>query len=252
MNPSMDLRSESLSYPTVGHRYNSDSDSIEHIMDKALIFNFAAAMLSIVNPFGNLPLFISYTAGERKRVRNWLAVFIALTVLGLLTIFLLIGTELLNFFGITIPAFQISGGILLLLTGIEMVHGKKTIDNPGVADKLYRDDLKEAESIFSKILVPLGIPLFVGPGAISTVILYRSRVRNRSTLLGEIAVLVGTSLIVLLTLLMADRIQRLLGAIGIEIATRLLGLVLAAIGVQFILNGLANATVGVINPAVTR
>lgn len=94
-------------------------------MDKALIFNFAAAMLSIVNPFGNLPLFISYTAGERKRVRNWLAVFIALTVLGLITIFLLIGTELLNFFGITIPAFQISGDILLLLTGIGMVHGKK-------------------------------------------------------------------------------------------------------------------------------
>jgi multiple antibiotic resistance protein len=221
-------------------------------MDKALIFNFAAAMLSIVNPFGNLPLFISYTAGERKRVRNWLAVFIALTVFGLLTIFLLVGTELLNFFGITIPAFQISGGILLLLTGIGMVHGKKTIDNPGVADKLYRDDLKEAESIFSKILVPLGIPLFVGPGAISTVILYSSRVHNQSTLVGEIAVLMGISLVVLLTLLMADRIQSLLGAIGIEIATRLLGLVLAAIGVQFILNGLATATVGLINPEVTR
>jgi multiple antibiotic resistance protein len=221
-------------------------------MDKALIFNFAAAMLSIVNPFGNLPLFISYTAGERKRVRNWLAVFIALTVLGLLTIFLLVGTELLNFFGITIPAFQISGGILLLLTGIGMVHGKKTIDNPGLADKLYRDDLKEAESIFSKILVPLGIPLFVGPGAISTVILYSSRVHNQSTLFGEIVVLVVISLVVLLTLLMADRIQRLMGAIGIEIATRLLGLVLAAIGVQFILNGLATATVSLINPEVAR
>jgi multiple antibiotic resistance protein len=209
-------------------------------------------MLSIVNPFGNLPLFISYTAGERKRVRNWLAVFIALTVLGLLTIFLLVGTELLNFFGITIPAFQISGGILLLLTGIGMVHGKKTIDNPGLADKLYRDDLKEAESIFSKILVPLGIPLFVGPGAISTVILYSSRVHNQSTLFGEIVVLVVISLVVLLTLLMADRIQRLMGAIGIEIATRLLGLVLAAIGVQFILNGLATATVSLINPEVAR
>jgi multiple antibiotic resistance protein len=70
--------------------------------------------------------------------------------------------------------------------------------------------------------------------------------------LGEIAVLIGISFVVLLTLLMADRIQSLLGAIGIEIATRLLGLVLAAIGVQFIFNGLANATVGLINPEVTR
>jgi multiple antibiotic resistance protein len=95
-------------------------------MDKTLILNFAAAMLSIVNSFGNLPLFISYTAGERKQVRNWLAVFIALTVLVLLTVFLILGTELLNFFGITISAFQISGGILLLLTGIGMVRGNPT------------------------------------------------------------------------------------------------------------------------------
>jgi multiple antibiotic resistance protein len=221
-------------------------------MDKTLIFNFAAAMLSVVNPFGNLPLFISYTAGERKRVRNWLAVFIASTVFGLLTLFLVFGTELLNFFGITIPAFQISGGILLLLTGIRMVHGKKSLHNPELADKLFRDDLKEAESVFSKILVPLGIPLFVGPGAISTAILYSSRDRNQATLLGEIAVLMGISFVVLLTLLIADRIQNLLGTIGIEIATRLLGLILAAIGVQFILNGLASATVGLISPAVTR
>ena len=221
-------------------------------MDKTLIFNFAAAMLSIVNPFGNLPLFISYTAGERKQVRNWLAVFIAVTVLVLLTIFLILGTELLNFFGITIPAFQISGGILLLLTGIGMVHGKRTTHSPKLPDKFYRNDLKEAESIYSKILIPLGIPLFVGPGAISTVILYSSRVHNQSTLIGEIVVLAGISLVVLLILLSADRIQRLLGEMGIEIATRLLGLILAAIGVQFILNGLANATFGLINPEVTR
>ncbi len=173
-------------------------------MDRVLIFNFAAAMLAVVNPFGNLPIFISYTAGERRQVRNWLAVFIALTIFGLLTVFLVVGTELLTFFGITIPAFQISGGILLLLTGIGMVHGEKSVHNPELTDKLYRNDLQKAESIYSKILVPLGVPLFVGPGAISTVILYSSRLHNQATLIGEIVVLMGISLVVLMTLLIAD------------------------------------------------
>jgi MarC family membrane protein len=219
-------------------------------MDKTPIVNFAVAMLSVVNPIGNLPLFISYTAGESKRVRNWLAVFIALTILVSLNLFLIVGTQLLNFFGITIAAFQISGGILLLLTGIGMIQGKQTKSNRKLAAKLSENDLQEAELVYSKILVPLGIPIFVGPGAISTVILYSSRVQNHATLVGLIAVSIAIALVVLLTLLMADRIQRLLGAVGIEIATRLLGLILAAIGVQFILNGLGNATVGLIKPEV--
>jgi len=220
--------------------------------DVTLIFNFAAAMLSIVNPIGNLPIFISYTAGERKQVRNWLAAFIALTVFVLLTIFLVIGTGLLNFFGITIAAFRISGGILLLLTGITMVRGEQAQRHAALAAKAAPNALQEAESVYGKILVPLGIPLFVGPGAISTVILYSSQIQNPATRIALIGVLGAIALAVLFTLLLSDRIQALLGNLGMEIATRLLGLVLAAIGVQFMLNGLANATLGVINPAVAR
>jgi multiple antibiotic resistance protein len=221
-------------------------------VDTTLIFNFAAAMLSIVNPIGNLPLFISYTAGERKPVRTWLAVFIALTVFVLLTVFLVIGTGLLNFFGITIAAFRISGGILLLLTGIAMVRGEQGKRQAELAAKVDRSALREAEFIYGKILVPLGIPLFVGPGAISTVILYSSQIQNPATQVGMVAVLAAIALAVLITLLSSGPIQRLLGNIGMEVATRLLGLVLAAIGVQFILNGLANATLGWINPTVAR
>ena len=221
-------------------------------MDITLIFNFAAAMLSIVNPIGNLPIFISYTAGERKQVRTWLAVFVALTVFGLLTIFLIIGTGLLSFFGITIAAFRISGGILLLLTGITMIRGEQAKHQAELAAKVDRTDLMEAEFVYGKILVPLGIPLFVGPGAISTVILYSSQIQNPVTQLGLVGVLGAISLVVLFTLLSADLIQRLLGNVGMDVATRLLGLVLAAIGIQFMLNGLANATIGLINPAVAH
>lgn len=158
-------------------------------MDMTLIFNFAAAMLSVVNPIGNLPIFITYTAGERKQVRTWIAVFIALTVFVLLTVFLVIGTGLLNFFGITIAAFRISGGILLLLTGIAMVRGGQAKHHDELVAKGKQTDLKEAEFVYGRILVPLGIPLFVGPGAISTVILYSSQIQNPATQLGLIGVL---------------------------------------------------------------
>jgi multiple antibiotic resistance protein len=221
-------------------------------MDMTLIFNFAAAMLSIVNPIGNLPIFISYTAGVRKKVRIWLALFIALTVFALLTTFLLIGTALLNFFGITIAAFRISGGILLLLTGITMVRGNHAKGHLELATKISQNDLKEAEFVYGEILVPLGIPLFVGPGAISTVILYSDLIQNPTTRLGLIGVLGAISCAVLFALLLSDRIQRVLGRIGMEITTRLFGLILAAIGVQFILNGLASATIHLINPEVAR
>jgi multiple antibiotic resistance protein len=221
-------------------------------MDMTLIFNFAAAMLSVVNPIGNLPIFITYTAGERKQVRTWIAVFIALTVFVLLTVFLVIGTGLLNFFGITIAAFRISGGILLLLTGIAMIRGRQAKHHDGFAAKSNQTDLKEAEFVYGRILVPLGIPLFVGPGAISTVILYSSQIQNSATQLGLIGVLGAIALAVLFVLLSSDFLQRLLGSMGMEVATRLLGLILSAIGIQFILNGLANATIGLINPIVAR
>jgi multiple antibiotic resistance protein len=208
--------------------------------------------LSIVNPIGNLPLFISYTAGERKPVRTWLAAFIALTVFVLLTVFLMVGTGLLSFFGITIAAFRISGGILLLLTGIAMVRGEQAKRQAELAAKMDQSALREAELIYGKILVPLGIPLFVGPGAISTVILYSSQIQNPATQVGMIAVLATIAVAVLITLLSSGPIHRLLGNIGMEVATRLLGLVLAAIGIQFILNGLANATLGLINPAIAH
>jgi multiple antibiotic resistance protein len=221
-------------------------------MDMTLIFNFAAAMLSVVNPIGNLPIFITYTAGERKQVRTWIAVFIALTVFVLLTVFLVIGTGLLNFFGITIAAFRISGGILLLLTGIAMVRGGQAKHHDELVAKGKQTDLKEAKFVYGRILVPLGTPLFVGPGAISTVILYSSQIQNPATQLGLIGVLGAISLAVLFTLLSSAFLQRLLGNMGMEVATRLLGLILAAIGIQFILNGLANATIGLINPVVAR
>lgn len=221
-------------------------------MNWTLITNFAAALIALVNPLGNLPIFISYTVGERKNVQRLLAVFVAATVLVFLLLFLVTGQAILEFFGISLAAFRIAGGILLLLVGLGMVrsHEDKTVET--LMEKAERDDLLVAESQYRKIIVPLGIPLFVGPGSITTVILYASQSKNDETFIGLVGVIIAVSAVVLLCLLSAEFIKKLIGETGLDIATRILGLLLAAIGVQFILGGLADATIDLINPAVTH
>ncbi|OUC14845.1 MAG: hypothetical protein B0A82_11050 [Alkalinema sp. CACIAM 70d] len=219
-------------------------------MDKALIANFAAALLAIVNPIGNLPIFVSYTAGERQGVQRWLALFISITVVGFLLLFLITGAAILKFFGISIAAFRIAGGILLLLTGIGMVRGHQMQRTHEIANQAKYTDFVEAESVYRKILIPLGIPIFVGPGSISTVILYGSQARDRVTFLALMGVIVAISLFTLVILMSSLWMRRVLGKSGLDIATRILGLFLAAIGVQFILSGLAAATINFISPDI--
>ncbi|MGI0494692.1 MarC family protein [Alkalinema pantanalense CENA528] len=219
-------------------------------MDKALIANFAAALLAIVNPIGNLPIFISYTAGERQGVQRWLALFISVTIVGFLLLFLITGSAILKFFGISIAAFRIAGGILLLLTGIGMVRGHQMQRTHEIANQAKYTDFIEAESVYRKILIPLGIPIFVGPGSISTVILYSSQARDRVTFLALMGVTVAISLFTLVILMSSLWMRKVLGKSGLDIATRILGLFLAAIGVQFILSGLAAATINFISPDI--
>ncbi len=105
--------------------------------------------------------------------------------------------------------------------------------------------------MYRRILIPLGIPLFVGPGSISTVILYANEAKSLATFWGLAVVVLLISTVVLIVLLIGNVIKRLLGQTGLDIATRILGLLLAAIGVQFILGGLSDATLNFINPKMT-
>jgi MarC family membrane protein len=218
-------------------------------MNWTLILNFGAALFATVNPIGNLPIFVSFTAGERKAVQCWLAFFIAATVLTLLLLFLVSGNAILNFFGITLAAFRIAGGIILLLTGISMVRGEQTKLNREMAAQASANDFKAAEFVYRKILVPLGIPMFVGPGSISTVVLYSSQAPRGGTFLGLIGVIFTISTLVFVILWAGTGLRRFLGELGVDVATRLLGMILAAIGIQFILGGLADSTMNFIQPS---
>lgn len=223
--------------------------------DATLVGTFAATLFALLNPLGMLPVFIGYTARMRIGVQRWVAVFLSLTVLGLMLLFLFAGRALLGFFGITLDAFRIAGGILLLLTGIRTVaqdaanKAKDLTVVSGIAE------LREAESVYGQIVVPLAMPLLVGPGVIANLILYAGEAwQRRSATLswGLVGVTIAISLLTFLILLSGRFLRRLLGDVGLTIATRILGLLVASMGVQFVIVGLTNVIVHSIAPEVLQ
>jgi multiple antibiotic resistance protein len=189
-------------------------------------------LLAIVNPLGVIPIFISLTSGlvaqERKRIARTTSTAVAV-VLIVATLF---GKPLLNFFGVSIASFKVGGGILLLLMAIAMMQAKHT------PSKQTPEEVEEAEEKESIAVVPIAMPLLAGPGAISTVIIYAD-VSFQPFHLGLI--IFSIVLIALLTwaaLNVATPIRKMLSKTGINIATRLMGLLLAAIAVEFVAGGL--------------
>ncbi len=196
------------------------------------LLKVAIALLAIVNPVGCLPIFISATSGWKKAERAQTARTVAITVLIVLSVSAFIGESILNFFGISIPSFQVGGGILLLLISISMMHGKQG-GTRQTAEEAH--DMYEREVI---AIVPLSIPLLAGPGAISSMIL---TAQQHPGFWGHISLVIPVALIALFIwglLQLADVITHYLGTIGINVVTRLMGLVLAAMSVEFIAHGL--------------
>lgn len=190
------------------------------------------ALFAIVNPIGSLPIFISATDGWHKKERARTARTVALAVFIVLSLSAFIGDGILDFFGISIPSFQVGGGILILLISISMMHGKQggTRQTPEEAQSLA-----EREVI---AIVPLSIPLLAGPGAISHMIL---SAQQHPSFIGHLMLVIPVIVIagvIWMVLQLADAITLRLGTIGINIITRLMGLILAAMAVEFIAHGL--------------
>ncbi|TWU43482.1 hypothetical protein Q31b_25230 [Novipirellula aureliae] len=195
------------------------------------IVKFIAAIFVISNPVGAIPLFLSltkeYTSHERRRA----ALLASVTVAAVLSVNIIVGERILNFFGISIPAFQVGGGIMILLIAVSMLKAQQS------SMKHTQEETVEAADKDCIGAVPLGIPLIAGPGAISTVIIFAHRNDTMFDHLAMIGVCVALGLCVWISLRLADPIGLLLGRTGINIGTRLMGLVLAAIAVQFIFDG---------------
>ncbi len=185
------------------------------------------ALFVVIDPIGLAPIFVALTAGLSARARRSIALRACLIAASLLIIFALAGEGLLNFLGISMPAFRIAGGLLLFLTALEMLFEKRTLRREGQADAPPDDP-----SVF-----PLALPLIAGPGAIATMILLTDEASPVGT-----AQAIGVMLVVIAVVFaffqLAAPMERLLRATGINVVTRLLGMLLAALSVQFVLDGL--------------
>lgn len=224
-------------------------------MNLSLQLSFATTLFALLNPLGILPIFIGYTAKERRGVQRWLALFLALTVWSLLILFLVTGAALLKFFGISIDAFQIAGGILLLLIGINIVTGSSSQSAQDVVSQDLQSDLQQAKSVYRKIVIPLAMPLLVGPGVIANVVLHASQAEatQQNHLLIGFSVVIGIVSFLTFIIFWAGRwLQHLLGDVGLSILTRILGLLVASIGVQFMISGITNVIVNTIMPEILK
>jgi len=190
------------------------------------------SILAIVNPLGAIPVFVNLTADtvleERKRIARVAALSVAL----ILIISVWSGEALLGFFGIGIPSFRVAGGLLILLMAISMMHARLS-DTQHTAN-----EAKEAEEKDNVAVVPLAIPLMAGPGAMSLVITLAHKNPNWAGRLMLSGGVVIVALVVWIALHLAEPLSRILGTTGINIGTRIMGLILTAVGVEFIAVGL--------------
>ncbi len=200
------------------------------------------ALLAIVNPVGSVPLFLSLTNNQEKAERYRTATVASITTAAVLVGACLFGDEFLRLFGVSIASFRVGGGILLLLMAISMFHAEQS------RSRQTPEEAIEAEERSAVAVVPLAIPLLSGPGAISTMIIYTTQGRGPA----HIAILVGGSIlvgaIVWVSLRLAIPIGSYLGRTGINIATRLMSLLLAAIAVEFIAGGIGQMLPGLLPP----
>jgi multiple antibiotic resistance protein len=187
------------------------------------------SLFSIVDPFAAVPVFVGLTATQSEKEKHRIAVHAALTCFAILSVFGIAGATIFKFFGITIPAFKIAGGVLLFGVGLEMMRAQQT------ASRTTSEEVAEPSSDIG--VIPLGLPLLSGPGAIAAVMLLSGRAATLQARLSvEVAVLlVGVS--AWLILRSGTVIAKLLGKTGLNMIGRLMGLVLAAIAVQFVIDG---------------
>jgi multiple antibiotic resistance protein len=201
------------------------------------VFNSFVTLLVVVDPLGMAPIFAALTRGYPDKLKRETA--IRGTFLGamILFVFALVGDFLLEALGIGIPAFRIAGGMLLFLISLDMIFASPT----GLRSRTVREQ-EEISYEHDVSVFPLAIPLLAGPGAITTVLLYTGE-RGPAEIAIFVAVLLAVLLLTLLSLLLAPRVLRLFGETGSNVLTRVLGVLLAALAVQFVLDGI-NASLG--------
>lgn len=200
-------------------------------MELALAVTAFFTLFVVIDPIGLAPMFVAMTSGMTQKQRLRIAGTSCLVAVFILTVFGLAGQKLLDFVGISLAAFRISGGILLFITALDMLFERRTARREEKADDVS-NDLSNDPSVF-----PLAMPLIAGPGALASMILLSSGAEWDVTVM-ILGVMIAVVALVFAMFLLAGPIEKLLGATGVVVATRLMGMLLAALSVQFVVDGM--------------
>jgi multiple antibiotic resistance protein len=197
-----------------------------------------SSLFSVINPIEAAPIFVSMTAGRSARERRRMAFRASFAAALILAVFAATGGAIFSVFGITLPAFQIAGGILFTIMGLSTLQGD--------------DDRSErAEVVVTRdpSIVPIGMPLIAGPGAISTVMVLVGQARDGGHRTALAVAIAANILLTLVFLLAAPTIVSRIGETGQRIISKIMGLITAVIGVQFVLNGVESVALSILKAA---
>ncbi|HLD14476.1 MAG TPA: MarC family protein [Burkholderiales bacterium] len=199
-----------------------------------LLFDTFIILFVVVDPIGLAPMFAALTRDDTPRQRRRLALRGVLIAGGILVAFVVVGDALLRALGIGVPAFQIAGGVLLFLLAVDMLFARHS----GLRSTTEREQ-REAAQRKDISVFPLAIPLIAGPGALTTVLLMVGEQGDNPAVIGATLVVVILVLAIALgSLLLSGRLLRLIGETGANVVSRVLGVILAALAAQYILDGL--------------
>ena len=198
------------------------------------IINSFVVLFVVLDPVGVAPIFAALTHGNTDAYRRQMAIKGTVLSAVILILFAFLGHFLLNALGITLDAFRVAGGLFLLLLSIDMVFARQS----GLRGTTKREN-QEAEHKEDISVFPLSIPLIAGPGAITTMMLLMGETAQQPMwVISLMLVLVGELLLILFTLLMAGRIIRIIGETGTNVISRVLGILLAALAIQYMIDGI--------------
>jgi len=199
-------------------------------------FKPLVTLLAIVNPLAIVPFFIHYTQGFSPEQRRHTAIVSSFSAFLVIAVSAIAGLHILEFFGISLASFQVGGGMLLLTSALNMLNAQPAEAKPNT--HVMEDGAEKAAQGSSIAVVPLTIPLLTGPATMSTVVIYAEKAKT----LFQLSTLVGFGVVVSLATLvcfaLADPIAKLMGKTGISVMTRLMGLILAALAVEVMSDGL--------------
>jgi multiple antibiotic resistance protein len=197
------------------------------------VFNAFVTLLVTIDPPGLAPLFLAVTRGMNREERRQVSIRASIIGFSVMALFALAGALILSVLGITLPAFRVAGGLLLFFIAFEMVFEKRQDRKEKISDVAITKDMIHNIAAF-----PLAIPLIAGPGAISATVLLSGSFQGFAAQAALVGIIAVCLLLTYLVFILAERIDRLLGQTGRSILTRLLGVILAALAVQFVADGI--------------